>query len=1152
MMNGVTESGLLRLAIAKGVLHWEDLNSISQHLREGDGSPARTPLSGRYVQALIAAGYLTPEAAAELADELEHAAQDSTPNLLGTRRPPRPGAGSARSVAPEGSGDREDPLPLDLRFLVGWSRYRIERFVGAGGMGTVYKAWDPNLNRFVALKFLHRNDPLQTARFLREARAQARVEHPNVCQVYEVGEVEGRPYIAMQYLEGAALSTRRETLSLEDKVRAVRDVARAIHAAHRTGLIHRDLKPGNVLVTRGEGGEVHPYVLDFGLALETDESGMSTSAVLGGTPAYLSPEAARGEPVDPRSDVYSLGVMLYELVSGARPYAGLNLANALVRIANEEPVALRKVNPALPQDLETIVHKCLEKDRVQRYASARDLAEDLDRFLYGDPIQARPASWGYRLRKRLRKNRLLALVSLAAAAALVALGTANLHARWQAREQAELAQRFGERIGRLEADMRLEAYLPLHPVTARKRELGRDLDAIVSEMKSLGKIAEGPGHEALGKGYLALHLYEPAFAHLESAWRTGQRNADVAAALAEAGGVLYEHSLTDLTPSAEGKAAARAEVERAFRAETLAVLREALAQEAAPPSYLAALLAFYEKRYADALEAARRAWGEDPRLYKAAQLEARVYAAQADAAADGGRYAEALALYDRSGEVYGRILKIAPSDAALYAGDCSRRARRLEAVLATGEMPERELADAVAACDLALAVDPEISDALNQKASMYWRRGDERRKRGEDPAPDLAQAIDLAQRASLVAPRDAHAVSSLSLSYRLLAQWQLDHGVDPRPAIAQGTSAARRAVALQPGYAAAYNALGTALLVQVQVEQQRGGDPRPALAEAIASCERATALNAKYLPGHINLGNAWKAMAEAEAARGQDPAAAVAKSAAAFERAIALNPNRAATYNNLGNTYLTLGEHQAARGTDPRPALERAAASYRRSTKLKPDYSLAHYNLGYTERSLAAALLERRADPRPALDAAMAALERAGTLNPTDADTFLEKARAHLVAGRREQSQKGNGEVPFRAAEADLARAEALNPKQSEIFFTAAEIARFRAEANPKDAGAVAEKGLVRIEKAIAINAGEARYLALRGILQTLAAENRKPGPQRSALAQHALASFDEAVHRNPTLASDYAPWRERARKAGDGGVAATSVPVTDKGASRQ
>ncbi|HEV2846037.1 MAG TPA: serine/threonine-protein kinase, partial [Thermoanaerobaculia bacterium] len=515
-----SESGLLRLAIAKGLLRWEDLDAVSERLPEENDSA--DPTRGRWIRALVAAGLLTPAAVSDLLDELR---EDLTPDFTGRARAAPP----SRPVTPF-------PLPSpdlapEFRFLEGWERYRVERLLGSGGMGTVFKAFDPTLGRRIALKFLHRNDATQTERFLREARAQARVVHPTICQVHEVGEVGGRPYIAMQYIEGQGLGELRSELSLNEKVALVRDVARAVHAAHRTGLVHRDLKPGNILLTREESGELHPYVVDFGLALEQDETGLSVSGTISGTPAYISPEQAQGRPLDRRTDVYSLGVVLYELLAGAPPFTGGNLARILVRVVQEDPKPLRQIDPAVPQDLETVIAKCLEKDPERRYASGRDLAEDLDRFLDGEPVQARPASWFYRAGKRLRKNRPLAIVSAAAAVALLVMGMLSLRAQWQARERAELAQRFGQRIGELEASLLYEAFLPLHDITPSKRRLRRELEAIRAEMKRIGPIAEGPGNYAIGQGHLALRQYESARTHLERAWKAGERSPELAAAL---------------------------------------------------------------------------------------------------------------------------------------------------------------------------------------------------------------------------------------------------------------------------------------------------------------------------------------------------------------------------------------------------------------------------------------------------------------------------------------------------------------------------------------------------------------------------------------------------------------------------------------------
>ncbi len=651
------ENRLLRLAMARGLLHWEDLDAVADQLAgQAEDGPAPAAGSGAaprlgWIEALVAAGRLDAGAVAGLAAELTLDDDDRTPELgtptgsgflarpgashsgtfgspgssgaggasgtfgspaewsrwaaslptiSGALSPTSPGATTVKVAPPAASPSAALALGPEFQFLAGWERYRIDRFLGAGGMGTVFKALDPALGRYVALKFLHRDDPAQTARFLREARAQARVGHPNICQVHEVGEVEGRPYIAMQYIDGRSLAERevRDRLSPELKVRLVHDVALAVHAAHRTGLVHRDLKPGNVLVGTDESGDLHAHVVDFGLAQMGDEPGLTRTGLISGTPAYVSPEQAEGKSLDRRSDVYSLGVVLYELLAGRPPFVGSNPAATLVRVIQEEPAPLRRRAPAVPADLETIVLKCLEKDPDRRYGSARELAEELDRYLDGEPILARRAGWAYRAAKRLRKNRALAAVAAAAVLVLTLLGGYTLRAQWLAGEKAELAQAFGQRVQRLESDLRSEAFQPRHDTTPRMASIRRELAAIQQEMASLGDLAEGPGHYALGRGYLALHQDELAAEHLERAWRAGERGPQVAAALGRVTGILREKALAGVRPeilrAPAAAPAAREEVARTYSRPALLYLKEGLKEGPAgarQDPYLAALIA---------------------------------------------------------------------------------------------------------------------------------------------------------------------------------------------------------------------------------------------------------------------------------------------------------------------------------------------------------------------------------------------------------------------------------------------------------------------------------------------------------------------------------------------------------------------------------
>ena len=297
-----------------------------------------------------------------------------------------------------------------------FGHYEIVGELGAGGMGVVYKAYDPALKRYAALKLIRTENPDNAIRFVQEARSQARVQHENVCRVYEVGEAEGKQYIAMQLIEGKSLYASSKEMSIESKIRVIQQIAEALHAAHKQGLIHRDIKPSNIMLERTEENELKPYVLDFGLARDQEAPGLTRTGIAVGTPYYMAPEQVSGERdlIDRRTDVYGLGATLYELLSGKHPYEAKSGPEIMLQILRDDPIPIRKDAPKIPQDLETIVMKCLERDPARRYESSKALAEDLQRYLDGDPLTAKPVSWTYRLIKRAKKNRLATGIAIAA------------------------------------------------------------------------------------------------------------------------------------------------------------------------------------------------------------------------------------------------------------------------------------------------------------------------------------------------------------------------------------------------------------------------------------------------------------------------------------------------------------------------------------------------------------------------------------------------------------------------------------------------------------------------------------------------------------------------------------------------------------------
>jgi eukaryotic-like serine/threonine-protein kinase len=301
--------------------------------------------------------------------------------------------------------------------------YEILGEIGRGGMAVVYKARQLDLNRVVAVKVLRSGGLLRdedAARVRREAEAVARLQHPHVVQIHEVGEWDGEPFLALEYVPGGTLADaltagqRQGTVGVPATAAAglVETLARAVHYAHEQGIVHRDLKPANVLLAPAPAGPfAHPKVADFGLAVTTDlDSSISQSAALVGTPCYMAPEQAAGRraAVGPRTDVYALGGILYELLTGRPPFQGATVLETLDLVRHADPVRPRRLRPRVPADVETICLKCLAKEPARRYESADALAADLARFRDGRPIAARPVGVMEKAWKWCRRRPLLA------------------------------------------------------------------------------------------------------------------------------------------------------------------------------------------------------------------------------------------------------------------------------------------------------------------------------------------------------------------------------------------------------------------------------------------------------------------------------------------------------------------------------------------------------------------------------------------------------------------------------------------------------------------------------------------------------------------------------------------------------------------------
>ena len=400
-----------------------------------------------------------------------------------------------------------------------FGRYEILREIGQGGGGRVYLARDPELGREVAVKILDRGAFAQPERFRREMEILAALRHPNIVTIFDAGTHDGRPYFAMEYAAGRSLAEAK--LPLPEAVRILEQVAIACHAAHEKGVIHRDLKPANILLAD------RPVVADFGIAKTADADLTETGQTVG-TPHYMSPEQAEGREVDARTDVYSLGVLLYEAIAGRRPFAGTAALEIARQVAHDEPPRPRAINPKAPRDLEIVALRAMAKRPKDRYPSARAFAEDLAAWREGRPISARPPSLRERSASFVRRHPRKALVAAGALLALLAVSLVPGGSRMIAPRRIQNAEQVIIREALAIQGWQVNLYKPAKEISyqALEESLGR-LEPVL-RWPDLTPVLRHQGHAAAARAYLYMGRTAEALAHLDRAIEAGrgQRNGE--------------------------------------------------------------------------------------------------------------------------------------------------------------------------------------------------------------------------------------------------------------------------------------------------------------------------------------------------------------------------------------------------------------------------------------------------------------------------------------------------------------------------------------------------------------------------------------------------------------------------------------------------
>jgi serine/threonine-protein kinase len=1037
------------------------------------------------------------------------------------------GVGFATTTPAAGSRP-SSPFPV-----ADWDRYVFGRRLGEGGMGAVYEARDLRLGRLVALKFIRGGDPRLSMRLAQEARAQARIDHPNVCKVFEVGEVEGKAYIAMELVEGVPLGDLSAHLSLHDKVQIIRDAALALHEAHKLGILHRDVKPSNIMVESPEGGALRPVVMDFGIAREEGgERGLTETGALLGTPAYMSPEQARGggRNLDRRSDVYSLGATLYELLAGGPPFDGDSVMTVVLAVLHDEPARLRARMPQVPEDLETIVAKCLRKAPGDRYDSARALADDLDRYIKGEPILGRRESVLRRLGRTTRKHRALVATGVLALAAAGWAGGLLLRARSLAREQAaaleveaQTGRELGQDVKEMEWFLRAAHLLPLHDVTRERGIVRERMKAIAARAPASGTGAALVDY-AVGRGHLALREDSEAHERLARAEAAGLDTPELHYALGLVLGRLYQREMIE---ARRGGAPTWVEqqtkaIEARYLAPALSAMTRSRAVRLEAPSYLDGLVAFYRKDYAAALELAARARGEAPWLYEALQLEAEIHLTRGVERKDRGENEEAARDLEAAGQLFDAAAAIGRSDAALYEGSAEARIRRLEMGATAGLATQGDYETAVDRCEKAALARPDRSAPYTELA--YAHHFQYAMSKGDTARALVTKELAAVERALAIGGGDFATYERRSGAKQSLALYEIDHGLDPSASIEEAITNADRAIALNPNHPWGHAALAVSHFYRGLMKMKMGVDPMADFSATITQCQAATANDHGYVIGYANMIETHVYRAEWSVERGEDPTAATEGAAEAFTGCVAANPRHFECYENMGGVDTWLGAYAVLRGTDADELLARAQQNLERaagfSTNIENRQRLAHVHLLRVREAL-----RRRDDPSPTLALLGQTLAECYRFGASDALCTLLDARRELLLAEIEASQRRAERPTLERARALAALAVKRNEHEADAYQVLAEAElRLGALEGPTNEQAKHQSaGLAACTGGLSRNPNHARLHATRGELLLQQAHAAR-GDDRPAQARAARDALRRAFELNPLLRRPLGP----------------------------
>lgn len=876
---------------------------------------------------------------------------------------------------------------VDRRF----GPYRTTRVLGRGGMGTVLlaKRVDGHFEQEVAVKVVspRRLDDENFERFRFERQILADLEHPCIAKLLDGGVTDaGMPFLVMDRVLGLPLDQHvsKSELSVEDRLRLLISICRAIDHAHQRRVVHLDLKPSNILVT----ADGEPKILDFGIAQMLDRRSNSAGSSSSGrlTPHFAAPEQLRGETVTSVCDVYSLGVVLYLLLTDRLPFSresNESVHDFITRIGRDPAPSITPVlkHPAA-RELDAVASKALHKTPERRYGSAAELADDLRRVLDQKPVAALPARRLYHWRKHLQRHR---WGWTGAALVLVALGALTF-GWWQdrqgAQERLRIAQSFARQAEGIESFLRYAYALPHHDVRREKKLSIQRMGRIEEQMETLGEMAEGPGSVALGRAELMLRRPERALAQFERAWAAGSTEPEVAFAYGQALGQLYQRGRTASLDIRDPKLR-EVELERlakAYRDPALDMLsRVEDLSEVASPALTAAMVALLQDQTDTALEQGKKAAEETPWLPDGLRLQGEAWQLRAEEHIGAGRWPEAQAASGAALEALGRAALLAPSDSRIADAICDA-----EMVAALPDRLRRIAPDIEAglrACGQAMELDPDLFHARLQQAKLYIQSLQDPGKTLEERLKSMDQGLELARQALEQPGSDAEASVVLGTAHLVRAVFvSRAMGQDPRPDLTEAGRWLEQAVTLSPGMVSAHANRGTALAILAEEQLDRGDDPGPTMDAAAESFQEALDRSPDHDLILTNLSNLLYNRGLFEQSLGRPAESYIRRAMELGRTSIGNNPQLIFSWNLIGAAASQLGYLAVARGEPVDALLDSAEEALAKVQEINPEYPHMWINWGSVKLQRAWQAIQAEEDPTPLIQASLEASNKAHSL----------------------------------------------------------------------------------------------------------------------------------------------------------------------------